>query len=72
LSLKGEIAYAHKGKESNGKTVKRCPNPGELQGVSFYGAQDEYVISGSDCGHIFVWRKQDGKLVRLLQVGSWT
>lgn len=23
--------------------------------MSFYGADDEYVISGSDCGHVFVW-----------------
>ncbi|XP_065865898.1 uncharacterized protein [Euphorbia lathyris] len=41
----------------NSKTVK---------GVSFFGPNDEYVMSGSDCGHIFIWKKRDGKLVRLM------
>ncbi len=26
-----------------------------LQGVSFFGMRDEYVVSGSDCGHVFIW-----------------
>ncbi|KAL6982282.1 hypothetical protein U1Q18_049347, partial [Sarracenia purpurea var. burkii] len=33
----------------NSKTVK---------GVSFFGPHDEYVMSGSDCGHIFIWKKK--------------
>ncbi|WCJ41117.1 DDB1- and CUL4-associated factor 8 [Euphorbia peplus] len=41
----------------NSKTVK---------GVSFFGPNDEYVMSGSDCGHIFIWKKRGGKLVRLM------
>jgi len=41
-----------------------------LQGVSFYGASDEYVISGSDCGHIFFWSKKDGELLRLMKVST--
>ncbi|EEF30123.1 WD-repeat protein, putative [Ricinus communis] len=41
----------------NSKTVK---------GVSFFGPNDEYVLSGSDCGNIFIWKKQGGKLVRLM------
>uniref|UniRef100_A0A336LFT1 CSON004855 protein n=1 Tax=Culicoides sonorensis TaxID=179676 RepID=A0A336LFT1_CULSO len=32
---------------------------------SFYG--NNYVMSGSDCGHIFVWNKHSGQLVNVLQ-----
>lgn len=32
---------------------------------SFYG--NNYVMSGSDCGHIFIWNKHTGRLVNVLQ-----
>ncbi|CAM0908685.1 unnamed protein product [Alopecurus aequalis] len=32
--------------------------------VSFLGPNCEYVTSGSDCGHVFIWRKKDGELMR--------
>lgn len=38
-----------------------------VKGVSFFGPNDEYVLSGSDCGHIFIWKKKGAKLVRLMQ-----
>lgn len=41
----------------NNKTVK---------GVSFMGAADEWVVSGSDCGHIYIWDKASGKLQQWL------
>ncbi|KAJ9178184.1 hypothetical protein P3X46_010089 [Hevea brasiliensis] len=41
-------------------------NSRTVKGVSFFGPNDEYVLSGSDCGHIFIWEKQGGKLVRLM------
>jgi DDB1- and CUL4-associated factor 8 len=34
--------------------------------VNFFGPDDEYVLSGSDCGNIFVWRKKGGKLMRMM------
>lgn len=34
--------------------------------VSYFGPRSEYVVSGSDCGHLFVWRTADGELVSLL------
>ena len=37
-------------------------NSETVKGVSFMGGADEYVVSGSDCGHVFIWSKQDGKL----------
>ncbi|XP_021655677.2 uncharacterized protein LOC110646521 [Hevea brasiliensis] len=36
------------------------------KGVSFFGPNDEYVLSGSDCGNIFIWKKRGGKLLRLM------
>lgn len=38
-----------------------------VKGVSFFGPNGEYVMSGSDCGHIFIWNKKDGRLVRLME-----
>ena len=40
----------------NAKTVK---------GVSFFGPKSEYVVSGSDCGHIYIWKKRGGELVAM-------
>ncbi|KAF3455071.1 hypothetical protein FNV43_RR05519 [Rhamnella rubrinervis] len=41
-------------------------NAQTVKGVSFFGPDDDYVLSGSDCGHIFIWRKRGAKLVRLM------
>lgn len=41
-------------------------NAQTVKGVNFFGPNDEYVLSGSDCGHIFIWKKKDAKLVRLM------
>ena len=35
--------------------------------VNFYGLQDEYIVSGSDCGNFFIWEKKTGKLLNILQ-----
>ncbi|PSR86625.1 DDB1- and CUL4-associated factor like [Actinidia chinensis var. chinensis] len=37
-----------------------------VKGVSFFGPRDEYVMSGSDCGHIFIWKKKGAKLLRVM------
>ncbi|XP_010253514.1 PREDICTED: DDB1- and CUL4-associated factor 8-like isoform X2 [Nelumbo nucifera] len=41
-------------------------NSQTVKGVSFFGPSDEYVLSGSDCGHIFIWKKKGGQLLRLM------
>ena len=43
------------------ETVKEC---------NFFGPQSEYVISGSDCGHVFIWRKSDAQIVNVLKGDS--
>lgn len=40
-------------------------NSQTVKSVSFFGPTDDYVLSGSDCGHIFIWKKKGAKLVRL-------
>ncbi|KAG9453278.1 hypothetical protein H6P81_006182 [Aristolochia fimbriata] len=42
-------------------------NSQTVKGVSFFGPRDEYVVSGSDCGHIFIWKKMGGELIRLMR-----
>ncbi|XP_042390650.1 DDB1- and CUL4-associated factor 6-like isoform X2 [Zingiber officinale] len=35
--------------------------------VHFFGPYCDYVVSGSDCGRIFIWRKKDGVLLRAMK-----
>ncbi|KAM0058927.1 putative transcription factor WD40-like family [Helianthus debilis subsp. tardiflorus] len=37
-----------------------------VKGVSFVGA-NKYVASGSDCGRMFIWKKKDAKVVRVME-----
>ncbi|KAF3443607.1 hypothetical protein FNV43_RR13295 [Rhamnella rubrinervis] len=38
-----------------------------VKGVNFLGPKCEYVVSGSDCGRIFIWRKKGGELIRVME-----
>ncbi|KAG0457227.1 hypothetical protein HPP92_022053 [Vanilla planifolia] len=38
-----------------------------VKGVSFLGPSCEYVASGSDSGHVFIWSKRNGKLLRVME-----
>ncbi|KAB2043019.1 hypothetical protein ES319_D02G259900v1 [Gossypium barbadense] len=40
-----------------------------VKGVNFFGPKSEYVVSGSDCGRIFIWKKKGGELVLLASCG---
>ena len=42
----------------NERTVKDC---------GFSGLNDEYVVSGSDCGRVFIWDRKTTKLVNILE-----
>jgi nuclear receptor interaction protein len=39
-----------------------------IKEANFYG--DKYVLSGSDCGHIFVWDKNTGQLAQILEADN--
>lgn len=41
-----------------------------VKGVNFYGPRSEYVVSGSDCGHVFLWDKQTENVVQFLKGDS--
>lgn len=38
------------------KKIKEC---------NFWG--NDHVVSGSDCGHIFIWEKKSGKIVNIIE-----
>lgn len=41
-------------------------NSQTVKGVNFLGPSDEYVVSGSDCGHVYIWKKKGAELVRMM------
>ncbi|KAD6795633.1 hypothetical protein E3N88_06529 [Mikania micrantha] len=49
------------------KVYKGHINRKTVKGVNFFGPKCEYVVSGSDCGRMFIWRKRDSELVRVLE-----
>ncbi|EPS28092.1 hypothetical protein PDE_03038 [Penicillium oxalicum 114-2] len=38
-----------------------------VKDVNFFGLNDEYVVSGSDSGHVFIWDRKTAKLVNILE-----
>ncbi|CAH1262251.1 DCAF8 [Branchiostoma lanceolatum] len=42
-------------------------NNATVKGVNFYGPQSEMVVSGSDCGHIYLWEKETANIVQFLE-----
>ncbi len=39
----------------------------QVKGVNFFGPKSEYVVSGSDCGHVFLWDRESEEIVQYLQ-----
>lgn len=37
-----------------------------IKDVNYFGLQDEFVVSGSDCGHVFVWDRKSTDIVSIL------
>ena len=38
-----------------------------VKDVNFFGLQDEYVVSGSDCGNFFIWDRRTTERVNILE-----
>ncbi|KAF2022189.1 WD40 repeat-like protein [Aaosphaeria arxii CBS 175.79] len=38
-----------------------------VKDVNFFGLEDEYVVSGSDSGHVFIWDRKTGQLLNILE-----
>lgn len=34
-----------------------------VKGVNFYGPKSEFIVSGSDCGNVFLWEKNTEQIV---------
>jgi len=49
------------------KRYKGHRNSATVKGVNFYGLRSEYVVSGSDCGHVFLWDKDTEEVVQFLE-----
>ena len=43
------------------------PSPSPVKGVNFYGLHSEFVVSGSDCGHVFLWDKETEEIVQYME-----
>lgn len=56
--------YAHTRQYSGHCNVKT------VKDANFFGLQDEYVVSGSDGGHLFIWDKKTSELVNILEGDS--
>ncbi|PON45041.1 WD repeat containing protein [Parasponia andersonii] len=42
-----------------------------VKGVNFFGPNCDYVVSGSDCGRIFIWKKKGGELIRVMEADQY-
>ncbi|XP_044245349.1 DDB1- and CUL4-associated factor 8-like [Ursus arctos] len=49
------------------KRYKGHRNSATIKGVNFYGPRSEFVVSGSDCGHIFLWEKSSSQIVQFME-----
>ena len=38
-----------------------------VKGVNYFGLKSEYVVSGSDCGHVFLWDKNSTEIVQFFE-----
>lgn len=38
-----------------------------VKGVNFYGPRSEFVVSGSDCGHVFLWDRETENVVQFME-----
>ncbi|XP_004612520.1 DDB1- and CUL4-associated factor 8 [Sorex araneus] len=42
-------------------------NTASVKGVNFYGPRSQFILSGSDCGHIFLWDKSSSQVVQCME-----
>ncbi|KAL6030469.1 hypothetical protein STEG23_031373 [Scotinomys teguina] len=70
-SYNEEDIYIFNSSDSSGaeytKRYKGHINNGSVRGSHFYGPRSEFVMSGSECGHIFIWEKSSCQIVQFLK-----
>ena len=62
-----ESVQSHVPCASHTRTYRGHCNVRTVKDVNFFGLQDEYVMSGSDSGHLFIWDKKTSQLVNILE-----
>lgn len=69
-SYNDEDIYLFKSSHVDGaqyvKRHKGHRNNATVKGVNFYGPRSEFIMSGSDCGHIF-WEKSSCQIVQYME-----
>ncbi|KAL8184901.1 UNVERIFIED_CONTAM: DDB1- and CUL4-associated factor 8 [Gekko kuhli] len=70
-SYNDEDIYLFNSSHSDGaeyiKRYKGHRNSATVKGVNFYGPKSEFVVSGSDCGHVFLWEKASCQVVQYME-----
>lgn len=56
--------------DSHTRTYRGHCNVKTVKDVNFFGLNDEYVVSGCDSGNLFIWDRQSGDLVNILEGDS--
>lgn len=52
---------------SHTKVYKGHCNTRTVKDVNYYGLDDEYVVSGSDDGHFFIWDRTTSEIINVLE-----
>ncbi|KAI1613454.1 hypothetical protein EDD37DRAFT_218135 [Exophiala viscosa] len=52
---------------SHSRVYKGHCNTRTVKDVNYYGLNDEYVVSGSDDGHFFIWDRKTSKILNILE-----
>ena len=52
---------------SHSRVYKGHCNTRTVKDVNYYGMNDEYVVSGSDDGHFFIWDRKTSKILNILE-----
>ncbi|KAM4605609.1 DDB1- and CUL4-associated factor 8 [Polymixia lowei] len=70
-SYNDEDIYLFDSSHSDGadycRRYKGHRNNATVKGVNFYGPCSEFVVSGSDCGHIYLWDKFSARIVQFME-----
>ncbi len=52
---------------SHSRVYKGHCNTRTVKDVNYYGMNDEYIVSGSDDGHFFIWDRKTSKILNILE-----
>ncbi|KAJ8397349.1 hypothetical protein AAFF_G00438980 [Aldrovandia affinis] len=70
-SYNDEDIYLFNSHHSDGadycRRYKGHRNNATVKGVNFFGPCSEFVVSGSDCGHIYLWDKNSAHIVQYME-----